>query len=270
MSSQNFWFLFVIVLCFCIVFPQDVFGQSVGKWRSGSAQQLVGNVYTLICFVSGPDDVWSFTEKQEIMKKIDNSQLWLQQQAQRYGVDVNFEERGQYGLEADIKLPTITRGTASGTEPVDWVSKTLYAIGYTSTQQFVDWVAKHTKTQNSHVLIFVKGKGNGYAMPSSTEMDRELYFLEGAVLYEQFPNGYELPASAIAHEVLHLYGAWDLYQTFQQSAENEKRARKKFPDSIMLRTSYYIDELEVDELSAWRVGWNQQPKNWYSSFEPKQ
>ena len=151
-SFQSLWF--VVLLCFCTVRPQEVFvAQSVGKWRAGSARQLTGNVYTLICFVSGPDDVWSLKEKQEMMKKIDNSQLWLQQQAKRYGVDVNFEERGQYGFEKDIKLPMIARGTASGHEPVDWVSKTLYAIGYTSTQQFVDWMANNTKSKNSKEML---------------------------------------------------------------------------------------------------------------------
>ena len=242
----------------------------IGKWRAGSARELVGNIYTLIFFVSGPNDEWSTTEKQEMMQKLNESQQWLQRQAKHYNVEVNFEERGQFGLDKDIKLPHIVRGTASGTEPVDWVSKLLYAVGYTSTQQFIDWVEKNTKAQNTHVVIFVKGKGNGYAMPSSIDMDRELYFLEGTVLYEEFPNGYELPASAISHEILHLYGAWDFYKTFRQTAENEAKAKKQFPNSIMLRTSYYIDELEVDEVSAWRVGWHHNPKSWYLGFEPPQ
>ena len=258
----------LIALSCLLLFTQVSIAQSVGKWRAGSARELVGNIYTLVCFVSGPEDKWTRKEKREMMQKLDESQRWLTKQAKRYNVQVDFEERGQFGLDKDIKLPFIARGTASGTEPVDWVSKILYTIGYTSTQQFVDWVSKNTKAQNTHVVIFVKGKGNGYAMPSSSEMNRELYFLEGTVLYEEFPNGYELPASAISHEVLHLYGAWDFYKTFRQTAENEAKAKKKFPNSVMLRTSYYIDELEVDEVSAWRVGWNQQPKPWYHGFEP--
>ena len=262
----------LIALSCLLLFAQVGTAQSisVGKWRAGSARELVGNIYTLIFFVSGPDDEWNKTEKQEMMQKLDESQRWLQKQAKRYKVKVNFEERGQFGFNKDIKLPHIARGTASGIEPVDWVSKLMYAVGYTSIQQFVDWVATNTRANNTHVVIFVKGKGNGYAMPSSTEMNRELYFLEGTVLYEKFPNGYELPSSAISHEVLHLYGAWDFYKTFRQTAENEAKAKKQFPNSVMLRTSYYIDELEVDEVSAWRVGWNQRPKSWYQGFEPPQ
>ena len=38
-----------------------------------------------------------------------------------------------------------------------------------------------------------------------------------------------------------------------QSAENAQRAKKRYPNSIMLRSSVNnIDVLEVDEISAWR------------------
>ena len=97
--------------CIFVLYVHRGFAQSVGKWRAGSARQIDGNVYTLICFVSEPMMFGRPKRKQEMMKKIDNSQLWLQQQAKRYGVDVRFEERGQYGFEKDIKLPTIARGT---------------------------------------------------------------------------------------------------------------------------------------------------------------
>ena len=63
---------------------------------------------------------------------------------------------------------------------------------------------------------------------------------------------------------------WQHYKTFRQTAENEAKAKEQFPNSVMLRTSYYTDELEVDEVSAWRVGWNQRPKSWYQGFEPPQ
>ena len=244
--------------------------QSVGKWRAGSASELIGNVYTLNCFISEEGgNTWTPEEKQQVLEKQREAFAWIKQQALAYQVDVNFDANGNFGLKEDIKMPVVERGTASGKEPVDWVSRVLYKVGYKSTQDFVKWVEKNTNTKQIQVIIYAKGKGNGYAMASSTEMNKELYFVEGAILYEKYNNGGDLAASSIAHEILHLYGAWDLYKTFSQSAENEKRARERFPNSIMLRTSYKINELEIDELSAWLIGWNKSSKKWYETFRPQ-
>ena len=204
-----------------------------------------------------------------MLRKLNESLLWLKKQASRYNVSVNFDKRGVYWLQKDVKLPKIARGTGSGNEPVDWVPKVLYKVGYSSTLDFIDWVTENTSCKNTHVLIFVKGKGRSYAIPSNSRHNKERYFVEGSVIYQKYNSGRESHSAPIAHEILHLYGAWDLYETFKQSAENAQRAKERFPNSIMLRSSVNnIDILEVDELSAWRVGWNTKPKDWYATFEP--
>jgi hypothetical protein len=257
---------------FLILFILTIFtikGQEVGKWRAGSALILTGRIYTLSCFISDSSDEWSYDEKLNILNLLQESQDWIKKQALQYECIVAFDENGNFGLNEDIKFPFIEIGTASGNEPVDWVSKVLYKVGYRSTSDFVEWVQQNTSSENLQVIIFAKGQGNGYAMASSSEMDKEKYYVEGAILYEKYIGGSKLAAASIAHEILHLYGAWDFYKTFIQTEENERRARVLFPDSIMLRTSYDIDELDIDEITAWLIGWNNDPKKWYDSFREK-
>ena len=43
---------------------------SVGEYRAGSARILKGNIYTLSCFVSGPDESWTKEEKKTNVEKI--------------------------------------------------------------------------------------------------------------------------------------------------------------------------------------------------------
>ena len=57
--------------------------------------------------------------------------------------------------------------------------------------------------------------------------ESRVVFLE-AVLYEQFPNGYELPASAIAHELLHLYGAWIFIKPFSKAQKMKNAPENNF------------------------------------------
>ena len=78
---------------------------SVGKHRAGSARILQGNIYTLCCFVSGPDDSWTKEDKKQELKKLKESLLWLKKQALRYNISVNFDAKGVYWLKKDIKLP---------------------------------------------------------------------------------------------------------------------------------------------------------------------
>jgi hypothetical protein len=112
--------------------------------------------------------------------------------------------------------------------------------------------------------------GRGYAMQYSNEMDKEKYFLEGCLLYKKYDETSGLASASIAHEFLHLFGAWDLYTTFQQAQEKEDKAKKMFPDDIMLRVSYDINELKIDKLTAWRVGLSTFQGKDYEWFRPNE
>ena len=252
---------------FLICFPFFAMGQSVGKWRAGSANVLSGKVYTLSCFISDPSEDWTYDEKLQMLNKLTEATQWISKQAQKNGVSVSFEG-GNFGLQKDIKIDKIERGTSSGKERVDWISVVLKAVGYKNSLEFQQWVQSKTPCKNAQVIIFAKGKGNGYAMAFSSDMNKELYFVEGAILYEKYWTGMELASSSLAHEILHLYGAWDLYKTFQQTQDREEKARQMFANSVMLRTSYDINELNIDEVSAWLIGWNNSPKDWYEWFRP--
>lgn len=258
---------FIVIISF--LFPIVINAQNIGKWRAGSAYKLSGDIYTLSCFVSGPNENWTYNEKLEMLNLLTESQKWIEKEAMAYLISLEFNEAGNFGLKEDIELPYIERGSGSGKESVDWVSKVLYKIGYKSTLDLDSWIKKNTNANNYQVIIFVKGKGRGYAMPYSSEMEKEKYYVEGAVLYEKYNGNGKLASSSIAHEIMHLYGAWDLYKTYAQSESIELKAKRLFPNSIMLRTSYNINELNIDSLNAWLVGWNKHPKEWYETFRPK-
>ena len=203
----------------------------------------------------------------DVYKKYFEATDWLVAQARRYGVTIDFDG-GHFGLNEDIKLDYIGYGTGSGNENVQMVSNVLLKIGYTSPMQFYNWAMANTKCDNVIVLIFTKGSGVSYAMAYGNGMNSELYFTEGVMIYERYSNGLELLPATIAHELLHVFGAWDLYETFRQTRRAEELARIHFPNSIMLRIAYNINDLIVDQLTAWRIGWNTNPEPWYNNLNP--
>ena len=244
-------------------------GVSFGQTRTenqGSARALKGKVYVLTVFVSSGR--WTKEEKTGEYSKIYEAQEWLASQARRFNRTVSFEG-GTYGLEEPLSLDDLPIGAATGNEPTDLVGRVLRKIGYASPLQFHDWVKANTSCDQALVLILSDQKGIGYAMNYIDGVDKETYFLEGCILYRYYPDGRPMASSSIAHEFLHLFGAWDLYETFQQPRDRADKAAELFPDDVMHRTSYDIGELEIGRLTAWLVGLTAATEPWFEWFRPK-
>lgn len=76
--------------------------------------------------------------------------------------------------------------------------------------------------------------------------------------------------SVIAHEFLHLFGAWDLYKTpFDNTKEAKKRkafAMKEFPNEIMAFAYRRIDSLDISPFTKYCIGWNKQLDQKYTEM----
>ena len=128
--------------------------------------------------------------------------------------------------------PYLPAGTRSGNENVEMVHLISEALGFTSPHA---WRNQFTESQFA-TLMFLKRDGASYAIPQETGLDSR-YDIEGAVLYNNFEPGVPC-ATCMAHELLHVFGAWDMYETFQITKEQMDVASQLYPNSVMLRTSY--------------------------------
>lgn len=233
----------------------------------GSAKILQGKVVNLIIFITEPGKKWRPEDQAEQIALIREAQDFLVQEAKRYGKQLSFEiaflNENEPIEESDIEV-----GQGRGNERVDWVSYLLDKMGYIPFSLYQSLLKEHNANQLL-ITIIANQLGRGYSFSYEPHFDKEKYFVEGSLQYIGYENGQKNCAASYAHEYLHNFGAWDLYQTFQTSKENEKLARKLYPDDIMLRTSYNIIELKIDSLTAYLVGLHDQYKPLYDTFEPK-
>lgn len=71
--------------------------------------------------------------------------------------------------------------------------------------------------------------------------------------------------AVIAHEFLHLFGAWDLYlspfdrKIFQRM--KKRKAMKKYPNEIMAFAYKDIDSLSISPLTKYLIGWDKKLQN---------
>jgi len=258
--------LITIILLF-IVF-QIASCQNNGANQAGSAFELSGRVRTIAVFISERDKQWTEWEKRANCDKLLEAHNWLQAQGKLWNVDVSFDI-DTVGYEEDILFDTISQGFGSGNERVDWAELIAKKLGYATPLEWYNTVKKQDVEESIQIIIFAKESGTGYALAFEDGMDEEKYFFECAILYQQYLSGGALAPASLAHEMLHLYGSWDLYETFQQSAENAAEAAELFPNSIMRIVTYDFNDVAVDSLTAWRIGWNEKPEKWFYKFEPK-
>ncbi len=224
----------------------------------GSARELTGHTHFVIAFVSDTDSEWSWKEQWEMKRLIKSAERWLKIQ---HSIYKETESRLRFshstvGRWQDIHFETLPEGNRSGYESVDLVQNLSHQLGHPSTEA---WQDRYNSDQFA-VLILLKRDGASYAITQEHGLDSR-FNVEGAALYQAFDSNTPNCASCIAHEILHLFGAWDLYATFQTTAEQEQLAQKHYPNSIMLRTSYNSYELTIDPVTCWRIGWCTKPPN---------
>jgi hypothetical protein len=72
-------------------------------------------------------------------------------------------------------------------------------------------------------------------------------------------------AGTITHEMLHLFGAKDIYEDKQISrdAANLQKMKSVFPNSIMLDSHADLAGKQMEQFTAWCIGWTNSYYGWY-------
>lgn len=252
--------------------PKKAHDTSESTKGVGSAKVLSGKVHVLSVFVGPYTDPWNPADIARQKQKLVEAERWLKAQAARYGKVVEFVNStyGSNGSFMDNELPR--QGDSNDFQYL-YPSKVLLKMGFKNKSTYVEWVRSKFGCQQCLVVVFSNTMGRSYASPCTKELyayDPHQFNLECCFLYKCFPNSnIETNAASIAHEILHLFGAWDLYEDMPGHARAAKTA-VMFPNSIMLNVSDNIWELQIDEINAWLVGLKETGKEWYRWFEPYQ
>ena len=121
-------------------------------------------------------------------------------------------------------------------------------------------------TDSVAFLVFLNDSGISYTVPYY-QGDGPEWYLEKSFLYLYDLGGrrnYECPAT-YAHEMLHLFGAWDLYETNSTDGVTRQVVnyiQEEYPTELMLTTyniwgGYTYDSVPqvISPLTAYAIGW---------------
>lgn len=246
-----------LILALILSVTNPVLTQNYKPSATKQYQSLIDEVFILTLFVDTEVDYWTDEEQAYYVDELHKSQAWLIDQAWRYDQYLTFNN--DYFLRNN---EIVYIEEASRSSSFQLLNKVMREMNHDGIDEFMDYNNFDFTKQKLKVVLFVKSNSRSHAYNywSNSEVDV-------AVVYCRSTMGMQTDHKTISHEILHQFGAWDLYFGTSQSEEKAAQLKELYPHSIMIST-WNNWAAEVDELTAWRVGWNTEFKPLYNEFTP--
>ena len=231
-----------------------VISDESGLYRTmdaGSSKKLQGTCVFINVFVS--NKVYFIREKDKELKlqTLHEAVEYIYQQAEKYGQSLSIiydTEDTNIDCTVDYAIPLGPSDLES------WPYETF--IEEIRSKYDIDGIMKKYDADNLSFLIHFDTLGFGvdFALMSRKIGNYINRYYESAMLYTET---YEV----FAHEILHLFGAIDLYKLDE---ERLALAEEYFPDEIML--SNIEEDYEIGALTAYLIGWTGKLDEKYKVF----
>lgn len=230
----------------------------------GSSKTLQGTCLIINVFLSDEESSFTEKEKNEYFDDLFTALSYLSEEAEKYNQTISFiYNTGDTNLDhtVDYILPQ------DSLDPMaEWDYTQL--IENLSTQYNIDSVIQKYNPDNVFFMVVINKEGRAYAFPN---IQKSTSHFEYATIYS-YDGLSSTPgkgwvsdgnSTAISHEILHLFGAIDLYDL---ESEKLALATEFFPMDIMLIDSPMTHKLTISNLDAYLIGWEDELDEKYQIF----
>lgn len=232
------------------------------QWRA-----LTGEVYFIPFFINTPSGEFEEEEIAFYLTELAKSKEWIIEQSKNYP-NVNLEITDDYINSYDeiIYLENVNDWNKGGNNSV--VNNIVRHLNFENIKDYVSYHGINIERSKVIVLCFVKQIGRSHAYDFNSSIFSDDISIDHALVFCNTKYGTYTSYKVITHEILHLFRAWDLYGGEPQNETKAKKLKEMFPNSIMLNT-YGTGVPNLDEINAWRIGWNLKPQDFYMEYEPQ-
>ena len=224
-------------------------GNPRSSYKLGSAKSLEGKNLIYSLFVDTPDAKWTDRDKKKALQNLEIAKEYIETEAKSYRkkVDlvVDFEENEDLTGSARINF-----SLKDGEDYEEALDEEITA--WFDEQIDYEALCKEYKAKGIATIVFVNHKGSTYAI-CYDGIDNPK---ESLVMFAG-----EVPA-VYAHEILHLFGAHDLYEDAEYTEEVCEYVKKAYPDEIMYTVKGEDGRLnsseiqnELSPITAYHLGW---------------
>ncbi|MBD5546006.1 MAG: hypothetical protein HDQ97_01130 [Lachnospiraceae bacterium] len=237
------------VIMMLVDIPVGALGNPRSSYGLGSACYLSGKNLLYSLYVNTTESSWGKEEKEEVLSKLEIACEYIEDCAEQYHTKVelvyDWQENRNLTGNARVKFPIC--------DQYDFVDKLDEEIAlWVESKVDYEGLMEEYDAEGIALLVFVNNPVSSYAIVyDGIDNPKESVILEG----EETPAAY-------AHEILHVFGAHDLYKDAEYTKEVTDYVKKAYPLEIMYtvadeRGRKYDDKIVnvVSPITAYHLGW---------------
>jgi hypothetical protein len=272
----------ILLTCLFLLLPTGFSFKRVNYKNARSTnvcKKLKGEALVYFIFVDSRKTApWTEFDIQSTLDSMQVAVQWIERQANENGIDLNIKTDYFIGDEYATISKNLPNGTVrnSALEP-------KFKHGLASLNKWADYIAKKAGTS-----FYIANKDGIPEIKNPRNKERLVAFLRDennvesvALLYmvnNYFRDDISIPVnfmdtrdvefaivsykypSIIAHNILHMFGAVDLYETPYRRHENKIEDLKSlFPNSVMQDVyARNLKTLRMDQYTKYMIGWTNQ------------
>lgn len=239
------------------------------KSNTGSAKYLDGSTVLVSIFLDDPDADWTEEDRKLVLDNTDIACDFLVEEGERYGRNVNliydFTEHPdlEYHFKYNKAFPGSTYNTKEASDDVRQFDNDV--IDYVHTNISSQDIMEKYHVNSIGFLVFIDHKADAATAHHYWTDYQGYYYEEIAFINLRWESsGNNVESDCYAHEILHLFGARDLYYTSQDCGVTKEfvdYVAEKYPKEIMLGNSadvvmgYDSVSAEITNITAYFLGW---------------
>ena len=225
-------------------------------------KSLTGTIHALTIFIDTEFNQFTDEELDHFWDEQIASQNWLEEQAQNYGVRLEFDN-DRFGHDHGSAVSLDENQLSQRNLKI--LDQVFQKMDYDGKNDFFDWHNIDRKKDKLVITLIVNLSGRSHAYNYWSAYNTDFSFVFAKNSYGRSTGHY-----VISHELLHQFDAWDLYFEYgnSQTIENAAVIDEKYPNSIMKTTRKSSSLINVDEVTAWRIGWIDYVEG-FNQFNPK-
>jgi hypothetical protein len=243
--------------------------------KVGSVKQITNKeVCAIIFFISGPESNWTLSDKKSILERDEKAFKKIEKEFKKHGIDfkIHFEH---FNLKEDFKIDS-TINYKKQVQEDHFKKSNIYKKSnvekiwayYSGSEHPFFKEKKYLSYEGGHFLImYHEGLGISSASPAILNGNEAITTPEHVTIFAFDPYWRKTNNYNTVHETLHLFGAWDLYKNpiYGYNERDYNFINDKYPKSIMRLSK----QITIDPITAWRIGINDSPENWFFKIIPK-
>ena len=236
--------------------PERVVQPYAGMHRNaGLCKNLTRDAEVLLVFVNDSGSTWTDWEIQNFVgNMVEPGLAYIENQAAGYGYSITLEDCVYPDEAGNTKVMqydgTVTGWRSDAGLNKDLLTSAAQTYGFASTDDMIKNVQDYAGTDQVAVVFCLDKAGRSYAQWHDT-VD---YFVEYAVVFTS-QDGVQNRAGVFSHEVMHLFGADDMYSEGTERVNRAALVQKWHPRELFYRYTWNLQDNIICPYNAYAVGW---------------